>query len=147
MLCICVPVLLELSNIKLCGTRPLQAVDRRSRETNVEKEALLEKTSGGCSYRRAHNTHEQKEEGPEKNLQSKRRHCGLVGSAPTWNGTGCEFDSGKFRIYMPCSLSLRLLGSLRGSLGTYGLTQKLCLKKCQSMSGSKCCRTISNKCT
>ena len=26
----------------------------------------------------------------------------------------------------PCSLSLRLLGSLRGSLGTYGLTQKLC---------------------
>ena len=24
---------------------------------------------------------------------------------------------------------IRLLGSLRGSLGTYGLTQKLCLKK------------------
>ena len=30
--------------------------------------------------------------------------------------------------YIPCSLSLRLLGSLRGSLSTYGLTQKLCQK-------------------
>ena len=57
------------------------------------------------------------------------RQCGLVESAPTWNGTGCEFDSWQCRIYIPCSLSLRLLGSLQGSLGTYGLTQKLCLKK------------------
>ena len=54
------------------------------------------------------------------------RHCGLVGSAPARDGTGCEFDSWQCRIYIPCSLSLRLLGSLRGSLGTYGLTQKLC---------------------
>ena len=54
------------------------------------------------------------------------RHCGLVGSTPTWDGTGCEFDSWQCRIYIPCSLSLRLLGSLRGSLDTYGLTQKLC---------------------
>ena len=54
------------------------------------------------------------------------RHCGLVGSAPAWDGTGCEFDSWQCRIYIPCSLNLRLLGSLRGSLGTYGLTQKLC---------------------
>ena len=54
------------------------------------------------------------------------RHCGLVGSAPAWDGTGCEFDSWQCRINIPCSLSLRLLGSLRGSLGTYGLTQKLC---------------------
>ena len=54
------------------------------------------------------------------------RHCGLVVSAPAWDGTGCEFDSRPCRIYIPCSLSLRLLGSLRGSLGTYGLTQKLC---------------------
>ena len=53
-------------------------------------------------------------------------HCGLVVSAPAWDGTGCEFDSWQCRIYIPCSLSLRLLGSLRGSLGTYGLTQKLC---------------------
>ena len=30
-------------------------------------------------------------------------------------------------IYFPCSLSLWLLRSLRGSLGTYGFTQKLCL--------------------
>ena len=60
------------------------------------------------------------------------RHCGLVGSAPAWDGTGCEFDSWQCRIYIPCSLSLRLLGSLRGSLGTYGLTQKLCLKKTYS---------------
>ena len=37
---------------------------------------------------------------------------------------------GQCLIYMPGgSLSLRSLGSLRGSLGTYGLTQKLCLKK------------------
>ena len=54
------------------------------------------------------------------------RHCGLVVSAPAWDGTGCEFDSWQCRIYIPCSLSLRLLGSLRGSLGTYSLTQKLC---------------------
>ena len=40
-----------------------------------------------------------------------------------------QFESWQFRIYIQCSLSLRLLGSLRGSLGTYGLTQKLCLKK------------------
>ena len=54
------------------------------------------------------------------------RHCGLVVSTPAWDGTGCEFDSWQCWIYIPCSLSLRLLGSLRGSLGTYGLTQKLC---------------------
>ena len=52
-----------------------------------------------------------------------------MGSAPAWDGTGCEFDSWQCRIYIPCSLSLRLLGTLRGSLGTYGLTQKLCWKK------------------
>ena len=38
-------------------------------------------------------------------------------------------NSEPVRIYISCSLSLRLLGSLRGSLGTYGLTQKLCKKK------------------
>ena len=62
-------------------------------------------------------------------IESDIRHCGLVVSAPAWDGTGCELDSWQCRIYIPCSLSLRLLGSLRGSLGTYGLTQKLCLKK------------------
>ena len=46
-----------------------------------------------------------------------------------YTGSGCEFDSWQCRIYVPCSLTLRLLGSLRGSLGTYGLTQKLCFKK------------------
>ena len=50
-------------------------------------------------------------------------------SAPAWDGTGCEFDSWQCRIYIPCSLSLRLLGFLQGSLGTYGSTQKLCWKK------------------
>ena len=45
-------------------------------------------------------------------------NCGLVVSAPARDGTGCEFDSWQCRIYIPCSLSLRLLGSLRGSLGT-----------------------------
>ena len=56
-------------------------------------------------------------------------HCGLVVSTPAWDGTGCEFDSWQCRIYIPCSLSLRLLGSFRGSLGTYGLTSKIVLKK------------------
>ena len=37
----------------------------------------------------------------------------------------CELDSWQCRIYIPFSLSLRLLGSLRGSLSTNGLTQKL----------------------
>ena len=50
-------------------------------------------------------------------------------SAPAWDGTGCEIDSWQCWIYIPCSLSLRLLGSLRGSLGTYGLPQKLCHEK------------------
>ena len=64
-----------------------------------------------------------------KNDNDNVRHCGLVVLTPIWDGTGCEFDSWQCRIYIPCSLSLRLLGSLRGSLGTYGLTRKLCLKK------------------
>ena len=49
-------------------------------------------------------------------------------SAPAWDGTGCELDSWQSRIYIPCSLSLRLLGFLRGSLGTYGLNTKIVLK-------------------
>ena len=60
------------------------------------------------------------------------RHCGLVGSACTWDGTSCEFNSWQCQTYsyhIPCSQSLRLLGFLWGSLGTYGLTQKLCLKQ------------------
>ena len=57
------------------------------------------------------------------------RHCGLVGSAPAWDGTGCEFNSWQCRIYIPCSLRLRLGTWVpSGSLGTYGLTQKLCEK-------------------
>ena len=55
-------------------------------------------------------------------------HCGLVGSAPTWDGTGYEFDSWQCRIYIPCSLSLRLLGFLRGS-GYIWLDTKIVLKK------------------
>ena len=54
------------------------------------------------------------------------RHIGLVVSFPACDETGREFDSWQCRIYIPCSLSLRLLGSLQGSLGTYGFTQKLC---------------------
>ena len=54
----------------------------------------------------------------QTNQKNKLSHCGLVISAPAWDGTGCEFDSWQCRIYIPCSLSLRLLGSLRGSLGT-----------------------------
>ena len=63
---------------------------------------------------------------PWTNCNRMDFNCGLVVSTPAWDGTGCEFDSWQCRIYIPCSLSLRLLGSLRGSLGTYGLTQKLC---------------------
>ena len=44
------------------------------------------------------------------------------------SGLSCNIPV-QCRIYIPCSLSLRLLGSLRGSLGTYGLTQKLLKKK------------------
>ena len=58
------------------------------------------------------------------------RHCGPVVSAPAWNGTGCEFDSWQCRIYIPCSLSLRLLGSHRGSLGSLHIAwHKNCVKK------------------
>ena len=71
---------------------------------------------------------------PFRRLQGWWTHCGLVVSAPAWDGTGCEFDSWQCLIYIPCSLSLRLLGFLRGSLGTYGLTQKLCLKKTYRLS-------------
>ena len=56
------------------------------------------------------------------------RHCGLVVSAPAWDGTGCEFDSWQCRIYIPCSLSLRLLGSLRGSW-VHMAWHKNCVKK------------------
>ena len=31
------------------------------------------------------------------------RHCGIVGSAPACDGTGCEFDPWQCRIYIPCS--------------------------------------------
>ena len=52
----------------------------------------------------------------------------IVASSPAWDGTGCELDSWQCRRYITCTLSLRLLGSFRGFLDTYGLTQKLCLK-------------------
>ena len=49
----------------------------------------------------------------------------IVVSAPAWDETGCEFDCWQCRIYIRCSLSLRSLGSLLVSLGTY----KKCVKK------------------
>ena len=56
------------------------------------------------------------------------RHCGLVESARTWDGRGCVFDSWHCRIYIISHVhrAIRLLGSLWGSLGKYGLIQKLC---------------------
>ena len=57
------------------------------------------------------------------------RHFGLVVSTPAWDGTGREIDSWQCWIYIPCSLSIRLLESLRGSLGTYVLDTKIGLKK------------------
>ena len=63
---------------------------------------------------------------------SKVRHCGLVESARTWDGTGCEFDSWQCRIYIISHVhrayDYSKLGSFRGSLSTYGLIQKLCRK-------------------
>ena len=53
-------------------------------------------------------------------------HCGLAGSARTWNGTGCEFDSWQCQIYIPCSLSLRL--SPMGFSGYIWLDTKIVLK-------------------
>ena len=32
--------------------------------------------------------------------EQKHCHCGLVKSARTWDGTGCEFDSWQCRIYI-----------------------------------------------
>ena len=50
-----------------------------------------------------------------------------IGSRLGW--TGCEFNSWQCRIYIPCSLSLRLLGSLWGSLGWYMAWHTNCVKK------------------
>ena len=53
---------------------------------------------------------------------NNQRHCGLVGSAPTWDGTGCEFDSWQCRINIPsfpCSLSLRLLSDYFVPFGVF----------------------------
>ena len=62
----------------------------------------------------------------------KVRHCGLVVLAPAWDGTGCEFDSWQCRIYIPCSLSLWLLGFLRGSW-VHMAWNKNCVEKIKSM--------------
>ena len=69
--------------------------------------------------------------GPSKNAKNTTkitaavRHCGLVVLAPAWDGTGCEFDSWQCLIYIPCSLSLRLLGFS----GYIWLDTKIVLKK------------------
>ena len=53
-------------------------------------------------------------------------HCGLMLSASVWDGTGCEFDSWQCRIYIPCSLILRLLN---GSFQVLWLDIKIVLKR------------------
>ena len=55
-------------------------------------------------------------------------------SAPACDGTGCEFDSWQCRIYILCSLSLRLLGSLR--LGSWDLVLGTWDKRLGSLSGT-----------
>ena len=40
----------------------------------------------------------QAEDGKRRRIVA--RHCGLVESARTWDGTGCEFDSWQCRIYI-----------------------------------------------
>ena len=37
-----------------------------------------------------------------RNIISSVRHCGLVESARTWDGSGCEFDSWQCQQYL-CS--------------------------------------------
>ena len=69
------------------------------------------------------------------------RHHGLVVSAPAWDRTGCELDSWQCRIYIPCSLSLRLLGSLRG-LWVHMAWHKNCVKKKVFPSSRRSCVVI-----
>ena len=52
------------------------------------------------------------------------RHCGLVVSAPAWDGTGWV----RFLACCPCSLSLRLLGSYSGYICS--LLMQLALETC-----------------
>ena len=55
--------------------------------------------------------------------------CGLVESACTWDGTGCEFDSCQCRKNIISHVHGAYdYSGLWGSLGTYGLIEKLCLK-------------------
>ena len=68
----------------------------------------------------------------------------IEASASAWDGTGCEFDSWQCRIYIPCSLSLRLLGSPSGFSGYIWLDTKIVLKKkkhrcgfCQPAAGAR----------
>ena len=53
---------------------------------------------------------------PKPKHLAQIRHCGLVGSAPACDETDCEFNSWQCRIYIPCSLSLRL------HLGPFGFS-------------------------
>ena len=56
-------------------------------------------------------------------------YCGLVVSAPAWDGTGCEFDSWQCRIYIPCSLMIEptITWVPSGFSGYIGLDTKIVL--------------------
>ena len=57
-------------------------------------------------------------------------HCGLVGSAPAWDRTGCEFDSWQCRIYTyPMFIEPTITWVSSGFSGYIWLDTKIVLKK------------------
>ena len=56
-----------------------------------------------------------------------KEHCGLVVSAPTWDGTGCEFNSWQCPDIYPMFIEPTI--TWVPSRFTYGLTQQMCWKK------------------
>ena len=61
-------------------------------------------------------------------LSSKIRHCGLVVSAPAWDGTGREFDTWQCRIY-PMFIEPTITWVPSGFSGYIWLDTKIVLKK------------------
>ena len=69
------------------------------------------------------------ENGHVECLRGSVGHCGPVGSAPAWDGTGCEFDSWECRIYIPCSIEPMITWVPWGFSGYIWLDTKIVLAK------------------
>ena len=63
----------------------------------------------------------------ERDCLKTVRHCGLVVSAPAWDGTGCEFDSWQCRIY-PMFIEPTITWVPSGFSGHILLDSKMVLK-------------------